>query len=87
MNKTAKILFKSDIERYGNSGGYAKRFHKWFRKSQNCNNRFLEIYYRFRFKRLKDKRGIEIYAKTKIGKGLYLGHAYNITINPFCRYR
>ena len=31
---------------------------------------------------MKNKRGIEIFKTTKIGKGLYLGHAYNITINP-----
>ena len=32
-------------------------------------------------KRIKEKRGIEISCDTIIGKGLYLGHAYNITIN------
>ena len=31
---------------------------------------------------MKNKRGIEISYSTQIGKGLYLGHAYNITINP-----
>lgn len=34
------------------------------------------------FSKLKNKRGIEISYSTQIGKGLYLGHAYNITINP-----
>lgn len=33
------------------------------------------------FSRLKNKRGIEISYSTQIGKGLYLGHAYNITVN------
>jgi serine O-acetyltransferase len=28
------------------------------------------------------KYGLEILPITKIGKGLYLGHAYNITVNP-----
>ena len=31
---------------------------------------------------VKKKRGIEIYALSDIGPGLYLGHTYNITINP-----
>lgn len=31
---------------------------------------------------LSKKYGIEIFPKTKIGMGFYLGHAYNITINP-----
>lgn len=46
------------------------RFMYFFRK----NNRvFLKIY--------KLKYGLEIYSKD-IGEGLYLGHAFNITINP-----
>lgn len=28
------------------------------------------------------RRGIEILPLTKIGRGFYMGHAYNITINP-----
>ena len=31
------------------------------------------------------RRGIEIAADTQIGEGLYLGHAYNITINPLAK--
>ncbi len=31
---------------------------------------------------VKKKRGIEIYGLSDIGPGLYLGHTYNITINP-----
>lgn len=38
-------------------------------------------YYRWRFKRLKDKKHIEIYGKCDIGPGLYLGHVCCITIN------
>lgn len=30
----------------------------------------------------KKSYGLEIFPNTKIGKGLYLGHAFNITINP-----
>ena len=34
------------------------------------------------FRRMKNKLGIELHRTTRIGKGLYLGHARNITINP-----
>ncbi len=37
--------------------------------------------YCLRLKGIKEKRGIEISNATQIGKGLYLGHPYNITIN------
>lgn len=41
----------------------------------------MKLYYKYKLKLIKDKRGLEINCDTKIGKGLYLGHAYNITIN------
>lgn len=78
-----KELYRSDLSRYENGGGrYIKRLHFYFRKSQTCSNLLLKYWYRFIFSKLKEKRGIEISRKTNIGKGLYLGHAYNITINP-----
>lgn len=78
-----KELYRSDLSRYGNAGGgYTKHFHFYYRKSQTCNNVLLKYWYRFVFSRLTDRRGIEISRKTNIGKGLYLGHAYNITVNP-----
>ena len=39
------------------------------------------MFYRLIYNRLCAKRGIEISWRTKIGKGLYLSHVYNITIN------
>lgn len=33
-------------------------------------------------KHYREKYGLEISPETKIGKGLYLGHAFNIIINP-----
>lgn len=47
----------------------------------NKNNIFSKIIwcYIYLFKR---KYGIDIHPKTKIGEGLVLNHAYNITINP-----
>ena len=40
------------------------------------------IFWRIVYKYLSERRGIEIAWNAKIGYGLYLGHAYNITINP-----
>lgn len=37
------------------------------------------------FKYYKDKAKVEIYWGCEIGGGLYLGHAYGITINPKAR--
>ena len=77
-----KELYNGDIARYGKDAGEMKLFHKYFRKSQTVKNKFLSLYYRYRFKRIKQKYGLEIAYTTEIGKGLYLGHPYNITINP-----
>lgn len=42
----------------------------------------MKCWYKFLFKVFKDKRHIELSVKTNIGPGLYLGHAYCITVNP-----
>ena len=78
-----KDLYYSDVRRYGSDGakGWTKKFLYFFRKASTCNNKFIGYYYRFRFQMLCKSHGIEISSKTKIGKGLYIGHPYNITIN------
>lgn len=63
-------------------GGDLKWLHFYFRKSQTSNTPILKLWYRLMFRWLKNKRGIELHRTTSIGKGLYLGHAWNITINP-----
>lgn len=81
MNKFNQ-LYEADIFRYDkNIDSYRKKFHFYFRKCQTTKNRWILFYYRFRFKKLKEKHGIELFYKTNIGKGLYIGHPYNITIN------
>lgn len=78
-----KELYAADIARYGNDcPSYMKKFHAYFRKAQCCKNKFLGLYYRYRFSRIRNKYGIEISAKNQIGKGLYIGHPYAITLNP-----
>lgn len=57
-------------------------FHYYFRKSQTCNIPILKYWYRVVFYRLSERHGLEISYVNNIGKGLYLGHAFNITINP-----
>ena len=80
MNYTYKQLYKADVQR-GSGGGYKTKLLKYFRLCQTTDNKLLLLYYRWRFKRLKEKNHIELYGKCKIGPGLYLGHVYCITIN------
>lgn len=77
---TFEELYSSDLQR--NIGGYGKKLLKYLRRCQTTKNRLLLKYYRFRFHLLKKQRHIEIYGFSDIGPGLYLGHIYNITINP-----
>ena len=78
-----KELYLADIKRYAKSSNrYMRRFHFYFRKCQTCSIPILKMWYKFVFKKIKDKRGIEISHTSKIGKGLYIGHPFNITINP-----
>lgn len=82
MNKS-KDLFKKDIARYGNGkvSFWIKNFLYFYRKASTCNNKISGFYYRFCYRTISQKHGIEIPWRTKIGKGLYIGHPYNITIN------
>ena len=84
MNKRFEELFTSDMNRYGSSlsqGGTRKKFHYFLRRSQTENNPMLRLYYRYRYSRIRDKMHIEIFSSTQIGKGLYIGHPYGITVN------
>ena len=78
-----KELYQADLQRYGGSiSSYLKKFHYYLRKCATTKNPLLKLYYRIKFSILKEKHGIEIYYGTNIGKGLYIGHPYGITINP-----
>lgn len=85
-----KELYRYDMMRYGrHPEKLIKKFHYYFRKCQSCNGLLFSYYYRWIFRKIKAKRGLEIPYTTKIGRGLYLGHAYNITnsgvvIGEFC---
>jgi len=87
MNKMSNLI-RSDLNRYKISssilswGGYIYRFHRVLRTAQRTNNIILKMLCRLMLRHYRVSYGLEIPAETNIGKGLYLGHAYNITINP-----
>ena len=74
-------LHESDLFRLGGAGSEIVSLLKYFRRCQTTTNPILLLVWRWLFKRQKAKRMIEIYGKCNIGPGLYLGHAYCITIN------
>ena len=76
-----KNILEQDFMRY-QKASYMPAFQKYFRKVQSTKFFPLRFYYKVTFKILKLIRHIEITETTQIGEGLYIGHAYNITINP-----
>ncbi len=77
-----KTLYSADLHRYVNPSGFMKKFHRYFRKAQTTENLLIKKLNRFLFRKTAGKNGLEIDPSTKIGGGLYIGHPYNITINP-----
>lgn len=81
--KNAILAFKKDVHRYGGFNLlHHFRFLLWFRISQYSSNRLILLLCKFRLKRFSEKYGLEIQPGTNIGYGLYIGHPFNITINP-----
>ena len=80
---TFSELYKADLKRYG--GGeipwFVRVFHFLYRKAQTRKSTFARVLYKALFRLHSRRHGIEIPTCTRIGRGLYLGHAYNITIN------
>jgi len=83
MSRTFRELYTSDLNRYGKNSLPRKRklFHYYLRRAQTEKNPILRYYYRYRYSRIRDKMHIEIFSSTEIGKGLYIGHPYGITVN------
>lgn len=63
-------------------GGYVLRFLRVLRCAQKTHNKIVKSICKIILRRYRLKYGLEIPVETKIGKGLYLGHAFNITVNP-----
>ena len=80
MNRYKDYYF-ADKYRYGGEGGAILKFQKLLRKAQFANNKLMKAYYKWRLKYWRNRYGLEIRPSCTIGKGLYLGHPYNITIN------
>ena len=74
-------LYCADYQR-NNGGGYTLRYLLAFRCVNDTKNKILKLVCRYILKKYRLKYGLEIPVGTKIGKGVYLGHAFNITINP-----
>ncbi len=58
------------------------RFLYLFRKGNSTKIPFVRLVCKALMMHYRKQYGFEICAGTKIGGGLYMGHAYNITINP-----
>ncbi len=81
--KKWKEHYLKDLSRYGGAKVEkdVKNLLKYFRKCQFTSGKISSLINRFKFRSIKRKLGIELYGKTDIAEGLYLGHAYGITIN------
>ena len=77
-------LFSADCKRYGGmiADRWTRAFHYYFRKQSTTKNKLLKWYYRERYKRICNARGIELKGTVSIGKGFCVYHPYTITINP-----
>lgn len=81
MEYTFSELYEADLKRYGQPiKGWLQKYHYYFRKSQTCTN-VCKYYYRFRYLNICKSHCIEIPRTLQVGKGLYIGHPYGITIN------
>ena len=75
-------LYHGDLYKYsGHALLYLRIWHYLFRKGQTSTNFLSRLFFKSCFRLHSRKHGIEIPTCTQIGKGLYLGHAYNITVN------
>lgn len=79
-----KELYRADIARYGGKPEiYIRIFHFLYRKAATASFIPIRLFYKALFRIWASQRGLEITANNQIGGGIYIGHAYNITIN--CR--
>ncbi len=76
-----KELYNADIARYGGKPEmYIRIFHFLYRKAAVVSFTPMRLLYKALFRIWANRRGLEITANNQIG-GIYIGHAYNITIN------
>lgn len=81
MNKF-KNLYDADIARYKHKPEfYIKIFHFLYRKANAVSFAPMKVFYKMLFRLWANRRGLEFTIGQQIGGGLFLAHAYNITIN------
>lgn len=73
-------LLSQDKIRYGSSRPPV--FQVMFRKYQQSSSKTAKLFFKALYRLSANKNHVEIPTDTKIGGGLYLGHAFCITINP-----
>lgn len=79
-----KELYHADIARYGGKAeAYMRMFHYLYRKAATATFAPARFCYKALFRIWANCRGLELTANQQVGGGIYIGHAYNITIN--CR--
>ena len=84
--KKFKELYNADLARYhGNPGLYVKVFLYLYRKAVVTDFKPLKLIYKALYRLWANRRGLEISPLCQIGGGMYIGHAYNITINSKAR--
>ncbi len=77
-----KELYNADIARHGGKPEmYIRIFHFLYRKAAVVSFTPMRLLYKALFRIWANRRGLEITANNQIGGGIYIGHAYNITIN------
>ena len=78
---TTQEYIKADLNRYSWKRLYIRRFIVVFRHCQFCRNKWLRIVYKMMLRHYLCSYGLEIAPEAQIGKGFFLGHAFNITVN------
>ena len=75
-------LYIADMSRYSPKPEfYLRVFHYLYRRASTLSIYPFKLFFKALFRIWANRRGLEISALEQIGGGLYLGHAYNITIN------
>ncbi len=70
------------LDKRRNASGYVLRFLYLLRMANGSKNRLVRMFCKVLLHYYRVQYGFEISSSTQIGGGLYMGHAYNITINP-----
>lgn len=82
FHKEASLLYNSDLRKNINIEPQSKKFLLYYRLGHMTKNNVVKLFCRLKLRNLRLRYGLEIGITTKIGRGFYLGHAFNITINP-----